>query len=125
MDWARANRFAFMPNEQVTWERSEDNGATWKTFTQDAATTSTFFTSAAATNVYLPAGTPTVEKNTTNYWLRITVDAWKPSTTTNERYFARWATTCIWVSTNGVSGLQVLIEKANIGSNTTWSTVKS
>ena len=67
MDWARANRFAFMPNEQVTWERSEDNGATWKTFTQDAATTSTFFTTAAATNVYLPAGTPTVEKNVTNY----------------------------------------------------------
>lgn len=121
-DFARANRFAFMPDTAVTIERSSDGGETW---VKDTSITfdriMNFFTNANSEGFPL-FETPASSTDISNYRLRITLDSYNGKTV-HERYFGDWRNTCIWVSTSHASGLKVTMEKANIGSEDTFVTV--
>lgn len=120
IDFARANRLAFFPPAQVTWERSTDGGETFKTFEWADNNTKLFFSQKDAVSIPLSEETTPVDINQNQ--LRVTIDAYKPSTTSSDRYF-RWDTVSIYVSTSGVYRLEGKMEQATVGAPDTWTDI--
>ena len=121
-DFTAANRLAFFPKENATFEVS-DNGTSWTTITKTDYQNAMFFTKclrAAGDTTYLG----TESGYNVNSKLRVTIDC-DDGGGGAIRYFGLWEKTMIWVSTNGVLGMYVTIETAKKSSPDTFEAVRS
>ena len=106
-----ANRLAFMPPEDITVEYSTDGGTTWIDYGLTDLQKQALVTSSHG--VIIGKNTSPV---TINDKVRVTIKA-----SLNKTYFsARKAH--IYVSTAGASGSNVIVESANVGSETVFQT---
>lgn len=108
-----ANRLAFAKPAGIVIEKSTNSGSTWVDYGATNAE-KVSFVSGIGLNLYLGGVS---NRMSTAYQLRITLNA------TNMGIYTRAIKLLINASTNGVGGLQVKVEKAMKGSETTFATV--
>lgn len=110
----RANRLMFADPSGITFEYSNDGGTTWTDYGAGDGQKQDFV---SGLGCYLYGGKKTTATATANDWLRITINALKCKVYTSLKLIL------INVSTQGVTDLSVLIEKATTGAPTTFSSV--
>ncbi len=108
-----ANRLAFAKPAGIVIEKSTNSGSTWVDY---GATNAEKVSLVSGIGKHLHLGGVS-NRMSTAYQLRITLNA------TNMGIYTRARKLLINVSTNGVGGLQVKVEKAMKGSETTFATV--
>lgn len=97
-----ANRLAYMDASKITVEYSRDGGSTWTDYGLTAAQKTGFVTTSQA--IYTGG---TSSNAAGNYQVRVNLNPTNPYMSTRKLF--------IYVSTNGVSNAQVLIEKKAMG----------
>lgn len=133
VDTTRANRFAFLPADQIIIEKTTDGGTTWVDAGVSDATKAGLFAE-TRTGVNLPLLNGTTRSNLCG--LRITVTAMKynvPSGTAETNKYNYWTTSYVtaqeryaqidcmyfWLGSNG-DKINVKVECANASTPTTW-----
>lgn len=121
---ARGNRFAWMPEECVTFEQSDD-GISWTTLTVPEQQRNNFFTTSYANNHMLWGELGTQAGYNVNSQFRVTINDFPNGIEAGaERYFGQWTKTLIWVGTNGCSGLHFKMERSTIGDPENFTLVR-
>lgn len=113
--FARGNRFAWMPEECVTFEQSDD-GTSWTPLTVPEQSRNNFFTTSFANNHMTEGELGTEAGYNVNSQFRVTINNFPNGIEAGaNRYFGGWTKTLIWVSTNGCSGMHFKMERSTIG----------
>lgn len=117
-----ANRIAFLPDDAIEVEYSTDGGNTWTNCTNHEANIDlTTLFNKTATSYSIGNKRAIGAKASINDKLRITFTAYRDNHTF---VYCNIRKIFINVTTNGAIGSKVLIEKANIGTPNTFTTVK-
>lgn len=122
--FARGNRFAWMPEECVTFEQSDD-GTSWTTLTVSEQERNNFFTTSYANSHMAEGRLGTEAGYNVNSQFRVTINDFPNGIEAGaERYFGNWTKTLIWVGTNGCSGMHFKMERSTIGDPENFTLVR-